>query len=342
MTFKFEGKNPAQPPYIEVGSVGVFDNVSWSVFSRPGPNDATTLQLVAQGRAPNKANYRDMVWNGSELKDNKQVELMRDHRNELYVSFLEFLASHIPLDSDLLTSTRGRTRAGSNPTALEWGLVGCVTQAGIPWNVYCRTLEYKAAWVPIKVVAQTPAPMKANYHLKWNSMRFAGERESELLAQYRPDLHAEVMRLLRGAKISGKKETVQQVSKVEEKITIQSVYAKVAKLREREKGKGREHTNLGGVGLINRRERDLLIYEIPEHPDYLEVRLTADEKRTSATDSYFVVRAIDNGGLEIFGELDTVIRKYNPEAWPRVEELLKQYFLEKELYADIDNGEQAE
>lgn len=338
MTFKFEGKNPAQPPYIEVGSVGVFDNVSWSVFSRPGPNDATTLQLVAQGRAPNKANYRDMVWNGSELKDNQQVELMREHRNELYVSFLEFLASHIPLDSDLLTSTRGRTRAGSNPTALEWGLVGCVTQAGIPWNVYCRTLEYKASWVPIKVVAQTPAPMKANYHLKWNSMRFAGERESELLAQYRPDLHAEVIRMLRGAKISGRKETVQQVSKVEEKITIQSVYAKVAQLMEREKRSSREHTNLGDVGLISRRERDLFTYEVPGHPDYLEVRLTADEKKTTATDTFFVVRVLDNGALEAFGKL----YNYLEEARPRVEELLKQYFLEKELYAGIDNGEQAE
>lgn len=288
-----------------------------------------SLKLILAAGAAVKANYV-LYWNGQRLNKGHDITILEDYQPEMLKDIIGYLKENFPTFASE-SDKAPRTSEGVVP---ESGEEIATLEDGVEWGLYLlpRTESPNLA---VKIVAKDRVTGRANYTVSWNGSRFIRDEQRQRLME-RPELHDKVESFLEQYEPEVK--VIEEVQKPEPEVTTESVYAKL-KGTKKAAATGR---NLGGVGIVNERERDLLIYEIPEHPDYIEVRLTADEKKVHATDPFFVVRAIDNGELELSGELDAAIRKYTPEAWPRVEELLKQHFLEKELYAGIDNGEQAE
>lgn len=308
----------------------------WAFYSLNESSSWAIFKIILNKGRDVKANFR-ICWNGERLDTGRDTFLLREHKPKLYAEISEWLATNIGElgpKQGVRKAREGikeaRTSEGVVPeNAPMIGVLGGLYE--VDWGVYL-TGEPAEGRKSIKIVAPARIPGRANYSLDWNGKRFIRDQNFQRIA--------ERIELLEAAEnfMENWNGDVSKVTKHEPEVTTESVYAKLEGL----KGGDREHTNLGDVGIINQRERDLLIYEIPEHPDYLEVRLTADEKKTDATDPFFVARVLDSGALEAIGKLYNYLSTDASEVWPRVEGLLKQHFLEKELYAGIDNGEQAE
>ena len=305
MAFTYEGKNPSMGLYRELGSIGEFEGVDWKIFCRPGQNKVYMV-LVAQGRAKSKANYRDLVWDGVRLAPYKDENLLKTHRGTMHSALLGYLRENVPVDSELLTSLSGRSREGVVPPSEEWTKVGDVTcEALNTWSVYRKNLDWEADWVPLKVVAQMPVPNKANYYMKWNGERLSGEKDAILLAEHRPDLCDAIVEKLRECRVSGRAK-----EHAGEQQTV-------------------NYVNLGPVGTVSGSARDLLLVEDLSNPDVAEAWLTTKTPNVVTAISFRVKREEDTLFFE--GPLYNSLR-HTPDACTKVEELLKQYFLEKDFY----------
>jgi len=305
MAFTYEGKNPSLGLYRELGSIGEFEGVDWKLFCRPGQNKAYMV-LVAQGRAKNKANYRDLVWNGVRLASYKDETLLKTHRGVMHSALLKYLQENVPVDSELLTKLNGRAHEGVTPPSEEWSKVGEVTcEALNTWTIYRKNLDWESDWAHLKVVAESPVPNKANYRMKWNGERLSGEKDAILLADYRPELCDAIVEKLRECRMFDRAEAY-----VEEQQTI-------------------EYTNLGPVGVTAGSARDLLLVEDLSNPDVAEAWLTTKTPNVVTAISFRVKR--EDGTLFFEGPLYNSLLK-TPEVWAKVEELLEQYFLEKDFY----------
>ena len=329
MAFSFEGKNPEDGIYTELASLGVHEGVEWKLFYRPGAGKITMV-ISAQGKAKNKANYRNLVWDGTSLRDVGDALLLRDYRAELHASLLEILTENIGPDSEYLAAgfTRGK-KLGMAPSGDGWVCVSSASCEDVLWNVYRQTLSYKAEWNPVKIVAAEPVASKANYFMKWNKVRFSGGKDTDLLDQYRPKLLREAMDILRENDEDIAAAGGEVLLKAPVKVApISKVYGEVSTA---DGWKEKEYVNLGSIGVVRTRERDLLVAEVPGHPDYLEVRGT--EKGGVPSAPCFVVRIGTDGQLETFGGLDDAIKSAPHEVWVTTSGLLKQHFFEKELYS---------
>jgi hypothetical protein len=86
--------------------------------------------------------------------------------------------------------------AGNRPSAQGWELAGKI-EADVCWLVFVKQAE-GSSWLQAKVVADGYATSKANYWLGWNGARFSQKRDTEMLAEYRPELLHKVERMLEG------------------------------------------------------------------------------------------------------------------------------------------------
>lgn len=300
MAFRYEGKNPPLGLYTELGSIGRFEDVDWKAFYRLGQNRIVII-LSAQGSARTKANYRNLVWDGSRVVTSRDEELLRVHRNTMYLALLKYLQENVPVDSELLTALPGRKREGVTPEAAEWDRIGeVVCDALNEWGVYRKKTEGEG-WALIKMAAVHPVPCKANYYLKWNGVRLAGDKQSDLLAEHRPELYDELVKLLK--------------------------QLEVVKEPEPEEEQRIHYINLGPVGVVAKSERDLLVVEDLSNPDVVEVWLSTNIPNTVTAISFQAVQT-DNR-LSFEGLLHNNLRSGYSAVWAQVEELLKQYFLEK-------------
>ncbi len=300
MAFRYDGKNPPLGLYTELGSIGVFEEVDWKAFYRLGQN-RIVLILSAQGSARTKANYRELVWDGLRIVTGRDEELLRVHRNSMYLSLVKYLQENVPVDSELLTALPGRKREGVAPEAAEWDRIGeVVCDALCEWGVYRKKTEGQG-WVPVKMAAVSPVPCKANYYLKWSGDRLAGGKETDLLAEHRPELYDELVKLLKQLEVVSEPE-------IEEDQHIQYI-------------------NLGPVGLVAKSERDLLVVEDLSNPDVVGVWLSTNIPNTVTAISFQATQTEDQLSFE--GLLCSNLRNGYPEVWARAESLLKQYFLEK-------------
>ena len=310
----------------------------WAFYKVTESNSWAVFKVILNKGREVKANFK-ICWNGERLDTGRDTFLLKEHKPKTYEAVEDWISTNIgelgprqgvkKVKEGVITK-EARTSEGVVPeNAPMIGVLGSLYE--VDWEVYL-TGEPAEGRKSIKIVAFARIQGRANYSLDWNGKRFIRDQNFQRIA--------ERIELLEAAEnfMENWNGDASKVVKHEPEVTTESVYAKlIGSKRAAAAGE-----NLGGVGFINERERDLLIYEIPEHPDYLEVRLTADEKKVHATDPFFVVRVLDSGSLGTFGKLYNYLITDASEAWPRVEELLKQHFLEKELYAGIDNGEQAE
>lgn len=284
-----------------------------------------SLKLILAAGAAVKANYV-LYWNGQRLNKGHDVNILEEYQPEMLKDIIGYLKENFPTFASE-SDKAPRTSEGVVP---ESGEEIATLEDGVEWGLYLLPRTESPNLV-VKLVAKDRVTGRANYTVNWNGSRFIRDEQRQRLME-RPELHDKVESFLE--QYESEVKVIEEVKKPEPEVTAESVYAKL----EGTKRRSEEGKNLGGVGFISERERDLLVYEHTGYPGYLEVRLTADEKKVYATDPFFVVRILDNGALEAFGKL----YNYLGDAQPRVEELLKQYFLEKELYGTIDSGEQAE
>lgn len=77
-----------------------------------------------------------------------------------------------------------------------WELIGDIDD-DVRWLVFVRQ-RVSSAWLQAKVIADGCAPCKANYWLGWNGERFSQKRDTEMMAEHRPDLLDSVERMLEG------------------------------------------------------------------------------------------------------------------------------------------------
>lgn len=315
MAFTFKGENPSLSLYQELGSIGFFEDVEWKVFHRPGQNKINLL-LVAQGVAKRKANYRNLVWDGVNLFGSRDAVILKEHRGDMYQSLLNLLAGVAPADSDLLTAMQGRRREGAVPEGDEWSKIGEVLCDELStWSIYRKSVDYDAAWVTLKLVADIPVPNKANYYLKWNGERLAGCKESTLLAEHRPYLCDTLIGKLKELEVTGKSTAQQEEQAV-------------------------KYTNLGPVGEVVGSPRNLLVLDDLSEGGVVQAWLSTSTPNVVTAISFRAEQQAD-GSIYCEGPLYNSLKK-TPSVLITVEERLKQHFLEKELYAGSDNGEQAE
>lgn len=311
MAFTFKGENPSLSLYQELGSIGFFEDVEWKVFHRPGQNKINLL-LVAQGSAKRKANYRNLVWDGVKLFPSRDATILKEHRGDMHQSLLNLLAGIAPADSDLLTAIPGRKREGTVPEGEEWSKVGEVLCDELStWSIYRKNVDYEAVWVTLKLVADLPVPNKANYYLKWNGERLAGCKESTLLAEHRPYLCDTLIEKLKELKVIGNPTTQQEEQAV-------------------------KYTDLGPVGEVVGSPRNLMVVDDLSNTSAVEVWLSTSTPNVVTAISFRAEQQAD-GSISCEGPLYNSLKR-TPLVLITVEELLKQYFLEKELYAGIDNG----
>lgn len=300
MAFRYEGKNPPLGLYTELGSVGVFEDVDWKAFYRSGQG-RIVLILAAQGSARTKANYRELVWDGTKIVTGRDEELLRVHRNSMYLSLVKYLKENVPVDSELLTALPGRKREGVAPEPAEWDRIGYVVcDALCEWGVYLKKTE-GLGWATLKMTATSPVPCKANYYLKWNGVRLAGGKETDLLAEHRPELYDELVKLLKQVEVVSEPE-------IEEDQHI-------------------EYVNLGPIGVVAKSERNLLVVEDLSNPDVVGAWLSTNIPNTVTAISFQATQTDDQLSFE--GALYNNLKNGYPEVWAQAEELLKQYFLEK-------------
>lgn len=295
----------------------------WALYSVTESSSWAVFKVILNKGREVKANFK-ICWNGERLDTGRDTFLLKEHKPKTYEAVADWISNNIGelgpkqgVKKAREGTKEARTSEGVVPENSPMiGVLGGLYE--VDWEVYL-TGEPAAGRKNIKIVASARIPGRANYSLDWNGKRFIRDQNFQRIA--------ERIELLEAAEnfMENWNGDVSKVTKHEPEVTTESVYAKLKGTKKA----AAAGENLGGVGFISERERDLLVYEIPGHPDYLEVRLTADEKKTSATDPFFVARVLGSGALEAFGKL----YNYLGDAQPRVEELLKQHFLEKELYA---------
>jgi len=308
MAFYFEGENPPACMFQELGSIGVFEDVDWKVFFRPG-SGRISLMVAAQGRAKNKANYRGLPWDGSKLLTSRDTEILKEHRGEMYRRLVEFMLEVVPVGSANLIATPGRKREGVTPEGDGWSKIGEVMCDLLgTWHIHLKSAEYETKWVVLKVVADEPAMHKANYNLKWNGERFAGGKESDLLVEYKPELCERLIEKLKELRVTEKCEKDQG--------EVKSV----------------DYINLGSVGFALGQNRELLLVEDLSNPNVVTGRLTTPSQNGRPTDITFRAEQQPNGEVKCEGRLYEKCKEVQ-EVVDAVDALLKQHFFEKELYS---------
>jgi hypothetical protein len=85
---------------------------------------------------------------------------------------------------------------GNRPRSDGWGLVAEI-KGEVRWLVFVRQGS-SSDWLSLKIVADGCAPSKANYWLGWNGTRFSQKRDTEMLAEHRPELFKAVERFAEG------------------------------------------------------------------------------------------------------------------------------------------------
>jgi len=86
----YKGNAEVSEPWSYQGFVGHCDGVAWLLFSRPGQKGWTMLKLVADGKAPTKANYW-LGWDGRRFARSKDHALLQENRPQLRKALLAFL-----------------------------------------------------------------------------------------------------------------------------------------------------------------------------------------------------------------------------------------------------------
>lgn len=150
------------------------------------------------------------------------------------------------------------------------------------------------------------------------------DRVAALLAERAPELYAALIKELDEPKVGKPTPTKKPL---ELRQTVKEYLTERNDMTPDEREEGVPHTNLGSIGEFMNLERDLLVYDIPDRPDYLEVRMTSDKERRSSKVSFWA-RTVE-GLLVCEGNLVEAIKRNTPEVWEKVEELLRTYFLEK-------------
>ena len=90
-----------------------------------------------------------------------------------------------------------KMRKGNPPEGAGW-LRKSILVGSIKWGVYYRAAGAGVSWTEVKLAAETPAPYKGNFYMKWNGERFANSRDSEILVSQHGELHRAAIKLLTG------------------------------------------------------------------------------------------------------------------------------------------------
>lgn len=231
-----------------------------------------------------------------------------------------------------------KLRKGNRPEGPGW-LFKSILVGAIEWEVCYRVANAGVSWTEVKLAAKAPAPYKGNFYMKWNGTRFANSRDAEILASQHKELHDAAIKLLtsldseifpKGAK---ERVTPQQAPSDMELLAKRNpelhaaLMAELEAIRTEEVQQKVDWTNLGPVGVVVNLERDLLVREVEEG---LEVRLSTSDPDTP-TEARLIAKQVQEG-LLIEGVLYNSLKRNTPEIWNKINELLRQYFLEKDFY----------
>ena len=89
-----------------------------------------------------------------------------------------------------------RKHNGNHPGE-GWERVGITdTIYGTDWAVWKFAVP-SGQWTNIKIVANNPVQVKANYRTAWNGSRFADSRDMRLVREFRKDLENLVEEVMR-------------------------------------------------------------------------------------------------------------------------------------------------
>lgn len=96
---KYTGKKPRAACWSQIGVIE--DDVRWLVFVRPD-GEWMTVKVVADGRAPAKANYW-LGWNGSRFGRHADLVSLAQQRPAVLEGLERVLRDFVPVDGmDLL------------------------------------------------------------------------------------------------------------------------------------------------------------------------------------------------------------------------------------------------
>jgi hypothetical protein len=92
MAKSYQGNHEDESTGWEVlGSVGVYDGVQWHVYRQRHENEWDYVKVVAEIRAPGKANYW-LSWNGTRFAQGRDFFKVMQHRHDLSQRLVEFMA----------------------------------------------------------------------------------------------------------------------------------------------------------------------------------------------------------------------------------------------------------
>lgn len=251
-----------------------------------------SLKLILAVGTAVKANY-NMYWDCERVAGNDFL-ILSTHEKEIAREIEEYLQeSFAELPSAEATVTQ-RTSEGIHPEGQA-----CVGELrnidGSDWLIY--SAPKGAANVGIKIASTKRVPGRANYGVEWNGNRF-----------------------IRNADFSRLAERIELLAAAED---FMENYAGAAPTDPE-----KPWTNLGPVGEVVNLERDLLVREISDRD--LEVRLSTSDPDTP-TDSFCNARQ-EGGSVAFKGPLHDALNRNTPEVWAKVEELVEQYFTERDFY----------
>lgn len=259
-----------------------------------------SLKLVLiVGTAP-KGNYV-MYWNGERI-GGKDFVILEAHQPEVAGEILRYLKENFPNLSEIerieKVGKTERTSEGIVPeNAPKIGELKDIHKSD--WSIYA--VDVGGDNKQIKIVAAERLTGRANYLVTWNGRRF-----------------------IRDAGFSRLAERVELLAAAED---FMESYAEKTPAEVEPKPEKTEWINLGPIGVVVNLDRDLLVKEVEEGT---EVRLSTSDPDVP-TKIYFSAKSID-GELSVEGVLYNSLRRDTPEVGAKVEELLNQYFLEKDFY----------
>lgn len=251
-----------------------------------------SLKLILAVGTAVKANY-NMYWDGERVAGNDFL-ILSTHEQEIAQEIEDYLKENFAEIPAVDTEPTQRTSEGVHPE--DQSPIGELRNIdGSDWWIYSSPKGSSNKGIKIASIERVTG--RANYGVEWNGKRF-----------------------IRNADFSRLAERIELLAAAEE---FMENYVEEPKQAEPEK----PWVNLGPVGVVANLERELLVRP---HLDRTEARLSTSEPG-APTDIFFYARQKE--GESIFeGCLHDALRRNTPEVCNKVEELLRQYFIEKDFY----------
>jgi hypothetical protein len=253
-----------------------------------------SLKLILAVGTAIKANY-SMYWDGERVAGNDFL-ILGTHEKEIAQEIEHYLKENFAELPVAEATSVQRTSEGVHPEDRHH--IGELKNIdGSDWRIY--STPKGSSNVGIKIASIERITGRANYGVEWNGNRF-----------------------IRNADFSRLAERIELLAAAED---FMENYVEGAPT-EPEKS----WINLDPVGVVANLERDLLVHETTDGCKDVEVRLSTSDPGI-LTDSYFYARQ-EGSDIVFIGPLRDALKRTTPEVWARVEESMRQYFMEKDFY----------